>query len=196
MRCRACRPGAARLLPARYYAPLPPRRALPPPPPQRARRCAREPSPALPTRHLTTRTASPSAPRESLRAQSRGPPPPYTRRPVIYKKYGDAQAERAAKRQRHAETRRAQRMLRHNSEAWLSEAQAERAAARNGPEDQKASSSSAAASSVPEQATAMQPPKPKRTRRRPSKNGSARRAAQRARGKEVLSPSTTDAGLY
>ena len=83
-------------------------------------------------------------------------------------KFGDAdaQAERAAKRQRHAETRRAQRMLRHNSEAWLSEAQAERAAVRNGPEDQKASSSSAAASSVPEQATAMQPPKPKKRRRR------------------------------
>ena len=84
-------------------------------------------------------------------------------------KFGDAdaQAERAAKRQRHAETRRAQRMLRHNSEAWLSEAQAERAAARNGPEDQKASSSSAAASSVPEQATAMQPPKPKKGKRKP-----------------------------
>ena len=75
MRCGACRPGAARLLPARCHAPLPPRRALPPPPPQRARRCARETSPALPTRHLTTRTATPSAPRESLRAQSRGPPP-------------------------------------------------------------------------------------------------------------------------
>ena len=96
-------------------------------------------------------------------------------------KFGDAdaQAERAAKRQRHAETRRAQRMLRHNSEAWLSEAQAERAAARNGPEDQKASSSSAAASSVPEQATAMQPPKPKKRKKKP--RSAKRKASNSAR---------------
>ena len=73
----------------------------------------------------------------------------------------DAQAERAAKRQRHAETRRAQRMLRHNSEAWLAGAQAERAAARNDFGGRKASSS-AAASSAPEQAAAPQPLKTKK----------------------------------
>jgi hypothetical protein len=73
----------------------------------------------------------------------------------------DAQAERAAKRQRHAETRRAQRMLRHNSEAWLAEAQAERAAVWNDFGGRKASSS-AAASSAPEQAAAPQPLKTKK----------------------------------
>jgi len=52
-------------------------------------------------------------------------------------------------------------MLRHNSEAWLAEAQAERAAARNDLGGRKASSS-AAASSAPEQAAAPQPLKPKK----------------------------------
>ena len=94
----------------------------------------------------------------------------------------DVQAEQAAKRQRHAATLRAQRMLRHNSGAWQAEAQGERAVARNDSEGRKACSNGAA-SSAPGQAAAMLPQRKKVSARRKRGASKKGRLERQRRGK-------------